>query len=184
MHLLSAVNPQLTAHMDLATLCYSETAERLGIPNLPHNPSVIDNLRAVAEHVIEPIMGELNLAVTVTSGYRSPALNAAIGGAAASQHLTGQAVDLIVGGVTHDLICDWISRTLDFDELILEKFDPAKAEFGWVHCSYAAGANRRKVRTFDGRDYHDGLVFVGVRDDCLSPKIRSRPSLTPLKRPG
>ena len=51
---------------------------------------------------------------------------------------------------------------LPFDELILEKFDPASENWGWVHVSYAGAQNRGKISTFDGRAYHDGLLDLPV----------------------
>lgn len=173
---------KLSAHLDLATLCFSETAEAQGIDNIPQDPEIIANLSALAEAILEPILGPMNLPISVTSGYRCPELNALVGGRPDSQHLTGEAADFLVGGVMCDMIAGWIAENLPFDELILEKFDPGKGEYGWIHCSYSRRLNRRIVSSFDGETYHPGLRFVGVRDDRLSPRIALRPRLNALPK--
>ncbi|MBX2855493.1 MAG: hypothetical protein KTR21_10915 [Rhodobacteraceae bacterium] len=170
-----AFNRMISRHFDLFTLCYSETAEAEGLLNLPTEPEILDNLSALATAILDPIVERLNLPVTVTSGYRGPALNQRIGGRSDSQHLSGEAADFLIGGVGCDVICGWITDNLPFDELILEKFDPAKSEFGWVHCSHSRAHNRGIISSFDGETYHDGLKFVGVRDDRLSSKVLERP---------
>lgn len=171
---------RLTRVFDLEMLTFSETALAHGVDNTPRDATILANLTALADTVLEPFATELNLPVAVTSGYRSPQLNQLVGGRADSQHLSGEAVDFLVGGLQCDQVALWIAANLDFDELILEKFDPSKGELGWVHCSFSRTANRRKVSTFDGRVYHDGLTPVGVRDDCLSPKILRRPTFPRL----
>lgn len=154
-------NPMLSKHFDLFTLCASETAEAQGWHNLPP-ADVIENLRALCSHVLDPLVDHFDLPVNVTSGYRHARLNAEIGGLAASQHITGQAADLMVGGLTAGYLARWIAENLEFDELILEKFAPATDNWGWVHVSYSTDKNRRKISTFDGQMYHDGLLDLPV----------------------
>lgn len=170
---------RLSRHFDLETLSLSETAAERGIDNVPSDPRVIENLGALCEAILEPFATDFNLPVAITSGYRGPELNRVVGGRADSQHLTGEAVDFLVGGLQCDQVALWIAANLDFDELILEKFDLAKGEHGWVHCSFSRSFNRGKTTTFDGEDYHDGLVAVGVREDRLSTKVLNR---TPFRR--
>ena len=154
-------NPMLSKHFDLFTLCASETAEAQGWHNLPE-AEVIENLRALCTHILDPLVDHFDLPVNVTSGYRHPRLNREIGGLEASQHILGQAADLMVGGLTAGYLARWIAANLPFDELILEKFDPASENWGWVHVSYAGARNRGKISTFDGRAYHDGLQDLPV----------------------
>ena len=84
----------------------------------------------------------------VNSGYRSPAVNKAVGGAPTSNHLTGCAVDIRCIGMEQALryaailldISD-MSRE-DFDELLLER----KGAVMWLHFAVRPSGNRRKVR--------------------------------------
>lgn len=69
--------------------------------DLPNSPSAgeLEALADLCARVLEPVRAALGVPLRVTSGYRSPAVNAAIGGARASQHLRGEAADLIPVGL-------------------------------------------------------------------------------------
>lgn len=71
-------------------LCYSETAEELGIDNTPNSYSVKQNLKVLCKLLNETGISKRR----IISGYRCPGLNKAIGGAPSSKHLTGSAVDI------------------------------------------------------------------------------------------
>ena len=66
-------------------LCASATARRLGISNEPDKWQE-ENLRRLVDHVLDPLREAWGAPVIVTSGYRCPRLNAAVGGARRSQH--------------------------------------------------------------------------------------------------
>ena len=88
---------QLTPHFTLAELTHSTTAKRLGLDNTPTD-KVIQNLEATAV-MLECIRAHLGgVPVIVTSGYRSPAVNSAVGGVTSSDHTTGQAADIVAPG--------------------------------------------------------------------------------------
>ena len=70
---------KLSEHFELVEFLVSETAARQGIANEP-TPEVIDNLRRLCESVLEPLRVKIGRPVVITSGYRSPALNRAVGG--------------------------------------------------------------------------------------------------------
>lgn len=82
-----------TPDFTLDELIRSATAERLGIDNLPP-PEEMDNLRLLAIKILQPLRDAWQRPIIVTSGYRSPALNKALGGARNSQHLYGEAADI------------------------------------------------------------------------------------------
>ena len=117
---------RLTAHFALEEL--STTLHR-GIDNTPP-PDVVANLRRTAEQMerVRAILGDHP--VTVSSGYRSPALNRAVGGAPRSAHLQGQAVDFNCYGFGSSLaVCRAIAASdLAFDQLI--------EEGNWAHVSF------------------------------------------------
>ena len=83
---------RLSKNFLLSEITHSNTAKRLGISNEP-NKEHLKNLQGLVREVIQPIRDGLG-PIRVTSGYRSPALNRAIGGSNKSQHCKGQALDL------------------------------------------------------------------------------------------
>ncbi|RMX06701.1 DUF882 domain-containing protein [Corticibacter populi] len=88
---------QLTPHFSLRELTRSSTAERLRLDNTP-GAADLDALRQTAE-LLERVRTHLGgHPVTVTSGYRSPAVNRAVGGVTSSDHARGQAADIVVPG--------------------------------------------------------------------------------------
>lgn len=127
----------LTKNFTLSEFTRSQTALRRGISNEP-NAEHLANMIALCKHIMQPIRDGLG-AVIITSGYRSPALNEAIGGSTTSQHSLGQAADFGVVGMTPKQVCQWIiDQKLPFDQLIYEGT--------WVHVSYGP-RNRRQVLT-------------------------------------
>lgn len=112
---------RLTDHFSLAELTQSETAARRRIDNTP-SPAAIENLTRTAQ-TLEQVRALLGgRPVLVSSGYRSPALNAAVGGAAKSAHMTGLAADFICPGFGSPLeICRKLAASnLSFDQIIQE----------------------------------------------------------------
>lgn len=79
----------------LEELLKSDTALTQGIDNLPSWMDV-ENLNELALNVLDPIRREWGQPLVVTSGYRSPELNAAVGGVLGSAHLVGSGVDIVL----------------------------------------------------------------------------------------
>ena len=137
----------LSQNFTLPQLCYSDTAVRNGVTNKPSSEETA-NLQALCQNVLEPIMqqyGQLN----INSGYRCYALNVMVGGARASQHMTGEAVDIEVPGTSNWELAEWIKKNLQYDQLILENCtdlenDPSS---GWIHISYSRMGNRKQDLT-------------------------------------
>ena len=106
----------------------------------------IANFKLLAEKVFEPIRNHFGKPIHISSGYRSAALNKAIGGAASSQHCSGEAIDIDMdgrpGGVTNKLVFDYIKDNLEFDQLIWEFGTDANPD--WVHVSYESTGKQRK----------------------------------------
>jgi zinc D-Ala-D-Ala carboxypeptidase len=124
---------KLTDHFTLAELTHSQAADRKGLDNTPP-PDVITRLAATG-HGLEMIRALVQCPIIISSGYRSPAVNAAVGGAKASQHLTGQAADITAPwfGPPKNLMAAIIKANLPFDQCILEY---AGQGGGWVHVSF------------------------------------------------
>jgi len=136
---------QLSEHLSLAEVTRSETAKRKGVSNMP-TEAHITNFKLLAENVFEPIRNHFGKPIHISSGYRSAALNKAIGGAAGSQHCQGEAIDIDMdghaGGVTNKMVFDYIKENLNFDQLIWEFGTDANPD--WVHVSYESTGKQRK----------------------------------------
>jgi hypothetical protein len=72
----------------------SETAKARGITNVISSFEVRDAIRELTNTVLQPLRDAWGLPLHVNSGYRCPKLNAAVGGAATSQHTKGEAADI------------------------------------------------------------------------------------------
>lgn len=83
----------ITRNFTLEELVRSPTASRLSIPNTP-SESVMHNLILLCNNILQPLRNAYGKPIIVNSGYRSPELNKAIGGAKNSQHMRGQAADI------------------------------------------------------------------------------------------
>jgi hypothetical protein len=136
---------KLSEHLDLSEVTRSDSAKRKGISNEP-TPEHLENFKKLAENIFEPIRKHFGVPIYLSSGYRSKALNAAIGGSATSQHCTGEAIDIDMdgsaNGVTNKMVFDYIKANLNFDQLIFE-FGTKDAP-DWVHVSYESTGKQRK----------------------------------------
>ncbi len=117
---------KLSDHFTLAELTFSQTAVRRGIDNTPDENTVANlaRLALTMEQVREVLGGR---AIVVSSGYRGPALNAAIGGSATSAHMRGLACDFVCPAFGSPLaVAQEIAQSVvEFDQLIYEGT--------WVH---------------------------------------------------
>ena len=120
-------------YFTLNELCASATARRLGIKNDP-DATQKDNLVRLVDNILDPLRKAWGAPIIVTSGYRCPRLNAAVGGARRSQHTLGQAADIRTVSNSpednrrlRDLI---IALDLPYDQII-DEFDCS-----WIHVSY------------------------------------------------
>ena len=135
----------LSKHFSLAEFTKSQTAIRRGINNNPtaaHKAAMV----ALCENVLEPVRAHFGKPVKVSSGYRSRALNAAVGGSNSSQHSKGEAADIEIPGVDNRRLAHWIAANCPFDQLILEGAKRGNPNAGWVHVSYGP-RNRRQQLT-------------------------------------
>ncbi len=136
----------LSPHFSLQELTKSQTATRLGIVNQPC-PRELEALKLVCTQILEPVRAEFRVPISPSSGYRCPALNAAIGGSANSQHCQGAAVDFEITGLSQLSLVRWIQSNLTYDQLILEFPLPNDVNAGWVHVSRVMCDNRRQSLT-------------------------------------
>ena len=135
---------RISKHISIKEATRSNTAERLGIDNFPDSPTLV-NMQALAENVFEPLREHFGHPIYITSFYRSPELNKAIGGSSTSQHCKGEAIDIddVIGESTNADFFNYIKDNLDFDQLIWEFGNDDSPN--WVHVSYSASNNRGNV---------------------------------------
>ena len=139
---------RLTPHFTLGELTKTKT----GISNVP-NEEQVNNLRRVCRWLEQlrrrwnNLYGEGDDPIIINSGFRSPAVNKAVGGVATSNHLTGCAVDIRCIGMEQALRYAAILLDIsdlnkeDFDELLIEQ----KGRVIWIHFAVRPSGNRRRT---------------------------------------
>ena len=137
---------KLTENFTLAELTKSETALRKGLNNEP-TQNIISSLQALAFHVLQPIRNHYGKGVKVNSGYRSPEVNASVGGSKTSDHCKGQAADIEIPGVPNKELALYIRDNLEYTQLILEAYTEGVPDSGWVHVSYDPNNLKKQVMT-------------------------------------
>ena len=155
---------QLSENFSLNELIKSQTATRKGINNTPSDNEK-ENLKELSINILQKIRNHYERPVRVTSGYRSPDLCVAIGSSAKSQHAKGEAADFEITDIDNFDLAIWISKNLEFDQLISEFYTEQHPDSGWVHCSYKAdGTNRKQCLTAykeNGKTrYGKGLTII------------------------
>jgi zinc D-Ala-D-Ala carboxypeptidase len=136
----------------LESLWHSDTAHARGIDNRPP-VGLLPNLRRLAAG-LDSVQAALGALVTVSSGYRCPELNRAVGGTPGSQHQQGLAADIVCPafGEPAAVALAICNSAVAFDQLILE--------FGrWIHVSFSATPRRETLTIYSSVDgYLEGIV--------------------------
>jgi len=147
---------KLSARFTLRTLVHSDTARARGIGNTP--PLRLGKNLTLLARRLDAVQALLRHPLEISSGFRSHALNAEIGGSRTSRHTLGLAADFTCkkfGSPFH--VCRRVARsTIPFDQLIYEFGD--RQDGGWIHISFARRARRRTMSICLGRPgYRRGL---------------------------
>ena len=123
----------------MSELLKSDVAKQYNINNMPTDSKILDNLLNLIIYCLQPIREQLNKPIHITSGYRCSLLNRKVGGVGNSQHLTGQAADVRVDGMTAQQLFTRIKNGgVEYDQLINE-YDQ------WVHISFDKNKNRKQA---------------------------------------
>jgi len=145
------VPTQLSPHFTLEEFTVSETAAQLGLSNQP-TAEMLQRLKHTAAQ-LEHVRALLGKPIHVNSAYRSPAVNAAVGGVPNSAHAQAYAVDFTCAGFgTPYEVCKKIAASkIKFDQLIHEKRV-------WIHLSFDP-KTRGQTLTLppDGGGYEPGI---------------------------
>ena len=150
---------ELSKNFTLEEMCESRAAKEHGIVNQVTDTEHLNNLKELCTKVLQPLRDGWGSPIRVTSGYRRPQLNTLLKGASTSQHLSGSACDLDVGGKSDNLRLFELAATSDlpFDQLINE-FDGE-----WVHISHRNGGVQRgqileSKRGKNGKTYYTDIT--------------------------
>lgn len=144
---------KLAPHFTYAEFVFSQTAIRHGIANTP-DEQALKNLHHTAAQM-EKVRELLGAPIFISSGYRSPELNAAIGGSKTSQHMSGEAADFVspFGSpleICRALVDAGAHRDIVFDQLIYEGT--------WVHISFLRQPRGEILTWKPGEGYSQGIV--------------------------
>ena len=140
--------PDFGPYLTFAEAIRSDTARRKGISNMPTEAQYL-RMKAVYEHIYAPLCREFGK-LPVSSFFRSPMVNRAVGGSKSSQHMKGEAIDIDCDGygrISNKSLYAYIKANMNFDQLILE-YPDAHGNPGWVHVSFVSlTANRKQLIT-------------------------------------
>jgi len=132
---------RLSKNFVLSEITHSNTAKRLGIDNEPTEKH-LQNMQRLIDILLQPLRDALG-PIRISSGYRNPSLNRAIGGSSKSQHCKGEALDLQFwkdGKMCNEEIYTWIlDSDIEFDQMINE------FGFAWIHVSLKNKGNRKQI---------------------------------------
>ena len=137
---------KLTANFHLEELIKSQVAERKGINNNP-SPMQIENLKALAVNILQPIRSQFDRPLIISSGFRCAQLNIEIGSSINSEHCADNksaAADFEIPGIDNKELAEWIKSNLEYNQLILEFYREGEPTSGWVHCSYSTDLNKKQ----------------------------------------
>ena len=150
---------KLTDNFYLSELLVSNTATRLGINNIPDG-NIIRNLSESAENLWQPVRDLLGKPMLISSGYRSPAVNARVGGSRTSAHCYGYAIDFTCPSFGTPLeIARFLAKELPKHNI---KYDQIIMEFGrWVHLAYKNGAGEQRGKNTTAKKVNGKTVYVG-----------------------
>lgn len=143
---------QISPHFSLAELSASDTAKRLKLDNRPKGAD-LDRLILTADRMekVREVLG--NKPIVVTSGYRSQAVNKAVGGVPNSDHVQGFAVDFKCPGFgsPYLIVAMLVDAGIKFDQIIHEKR-------AWVHIGFSPEMRGEVLTLMPGaRTYLKGL---------------------------
>lgn len=129
---------KLSKNFSLSEFTQSNTAISRGIDNTP-SERVINSLKYLVSNLIQPLRDKWGEPIRINSGYRSEALNKAVGGVPTSQHVKGEASDLAVDGKAGDLLEVLEDSGLEFDQAILYRSQ------NFLHVSLKKEGNRKQI---------------------------------------
>lgn len=130
----------ISEHIAYEEAIRSQTAIRKGINNEP-DLDTVKRMIHVAINCFEPVRRWYGKPLIVSSFYRSPELNKAVGGSETSQHCKGEAIDIDTGNREENKkIFEWLKDNLPEWDQLIDEYD-----FSWVHISLKKEGNRKQI---------------------------------------
>lgn len=152
----------ITKNFSMAELTHSNTAKARGISNVP-NDAHKANLIASAKNLWQPVRDILGVPMRVSSGYRSPQLNRAVGGSPTSAHSHGFAIDFTAPSfgntrqIAKKLATELNARGIKFDQLILEFPDSTGS---WIHLGYKSPSGKQRGQLLTAVKHGGKTVYL------------------------
>lgn len=143
-------NRKLSENFNLNEFIYSDTAVRLGIKNTPTLLDVV-HLEELCRDLLQPLRDYLGVPLNISSGYRCPKLNVAIGGVGSSAHQFGYACDITTPkGMNFEEFVERIKQFVFdcnpmFDQIIVEKTGKKR----WIHIAIRNNAGKQRRQLFE-----------------------------------
>ena len=137
---------KLSANFTLDELIKSQVATRKNISNNP-SPQQIENLKALAINILQPIRTNFDKPMIISSGFRCAELCLEIGSSINSEHCAHEksaAADFEIWSIDNKELAMWIKDNLEFNQLILEFYKSGDPNSGWIHCSYSTEHNKNQ----------------------------------------
>lgn len=132
-------------YFELTEFLKSEEALNRRIDNSP-TFEIVDHLEELISKLLEPMRKAYGKPLTISSGYRCPKLNQAVGGVPTSAHKTGYAADIQVKNVEDlfNFVTEWVkAKGIMFDQIFIE----TKGSSKWLHVGFKNqnGLQRRMI---------------------------------------
>lgn len=140
---------KLSAHFTLDELIASQYAARHGLDNMPSD-AIVANLERLCADLLEPLRIAVGRPIVVSSGYRSPEVNRAIGGSSGSAHMLGLAADITVPGLSVQAVCKEIVKLKRPFDQIIDEYS------AWVHVAIAAKNKKPRMQQLVARRFGNG----------------------------
>jgi len=140
---------RISKYISFSESIKSQTAVRKNIDNSPSKDTHLVAMKNIATKIFDPVREHFGVPIGISSFYRSPALNKAIGGSSTSQHSVGEAIDMdadMYGKLTNSEIFHFIKENFVFHQLIWEYGDSNNP--AWIHVGLRlSGINRQEVKS-------------------------------------
>lgn len=145
-------------YFNINEMCQSATATRKKINNTP-NETIKQHLTETIEKLLDPLREQWTLycqehnlgkaSLNVSSGYRCPTLNSAVGGAKASAHMYGYAADIQPSNGKQNEFEKFVSGIfvksgIKFDQIIIERSSTSR----WIHFAIKNSTGKQRMQTF------------------------------------
>lgn len=155
---MANLDEQISENFHLSEFITSQTAVRHGIDNTPcaeHKQNLVES----CQKLWQPTRNLLGKAMLISSGYRCPALNRAVGGSKTSAHPFGRAIDFTAPSFgTPKEIATFLAKELKANGI---KFDQIIFEFGrWVHLGYKSPTGEQRGQVLTAKKINGKTVYL------------------------